>query len=119
MYKFKYQNNAKRNAILSDIYEDLLENLGEEEVRRYYNEFNGKKLTDYNIAQYGNLLIYYYDIRQFFIARGLTEYGEKFKQPSRQNDYKISDDEVWRFYKRLVGLVVDYMIRRPQDIKKI
>lgn len=112
MYKFKYQHGARAKA-LSSIYEDLLE-LGVNEVRRYRDEFKREK--DYNIAQYGNLLVYYSQVRYFLIDCGFTQYGEKFKQKAKCNYYKISDDTMWDYYKGLVRVAVNTMLDSPEDI---
>lgn len=84
----KLSKNIKLNYVLNNIYEDL-ETLGLEEVKRYKKEFPAE--TDYNIAQYGNLLIYYYDIQELYKKAG---YKTKF------NDAKI-----WDIYKRQVGYI--------------
>lgn len=106
--------NKKYNGILNEIYNDIKETFEEDykrEVTRYYNEF--KNITsDYNIAQYGNLLIYYYDVRKFLIDNGFTNFEKKYKQPSKQNEYRLSDTMVWNFYKRLVGIVVRYIVNQ-------
>lgn len=86
----KFSKNVKLNTVLMGIYEDLKE-LGIEEVKRYKDEF--KHETDYNIAQYGNLLIYYADIREFY------------KNAGYKSIEKMSDSKVWDIYKRQVGYV--------------
>lgn len=85
--------NAKLNGVLNEIYEDLQE-LGESEVKRYKKEF--KYLTDYNIVQYGNVLIYYDDIR------------EMYKRHGYRTMEKMSNDKVWETYKRQVGYVARF-----------
>lgn len=96
MNKIKFSQNKKTNGVLNGIYEDLME-LGLEEVKHYYNEF--KREVDYNIAQYGNLLIYYYDIREFYKKNGYTTSIDK-----------MSDTKLWDTYKRQVGYVTRYII---------
>lgn len=113
MYKFKYQNYGPRAKALSGIYEDLLE-LGVDEVRRYRDEF--RRELDYNLAQYGNLLVYYYQVRDFLISCGYTKYGETFKQKNKRGAYKINDDEIWNYYKGLVRVAANTMLDSPQDI---
>ena len=63
----EYSKNVKLNKALKEIESDLLE-LGLDEVKRYYNDF--KYEADYNIAQYGNLLLYYNDVKshRFFVS---------------------------------------------------
>lgn len=91
----KFSKNVKLNTALNGIYEDL-EEFGVEEVKRYYNEFKNEQ--DYNIAQYGNLLIYYADIREFY------------KNAGYKSMEKMSDSKVWDIYKRQVGYVARRMI---------
>ena len=91
-----FSKNKKLNTVLNSIYEDLQE-LGIDEIKRYYNEF--KFEPDYNIAQYGNLLIYYYDIREFYKNSGYKSFE------------KMSDSKVWEIYKRQVGYVARKILR--------
>lgn len=90
----KFSKNKKLNTVLQAIYNDLTENLGSDEVRRYKNEF--KNEIDFNIAQYGNLLCYYNDIRQFYKDAGYKSLD------------KLSDAKVWNIYKRQVGYVARF-----------
>lgn len=92
----KFSKNVKLNTVLMGIYEDLKE-LGIEEVKRYKEEF--KYEPDYNIAQYGNMLIYFYDIREFYKNAGYKSFE------------KMSDSKVWEIYKRQVGYVARILIR--------
>lgn len=87
----KYSKNAKLNKVLTSIEDDLLE-IGLDEVKRYYNEF--KKEVDYNLAQYGNLLIYYNQIYDFYRNCGY------------KSTDKMSTEKIWELYKRQVGYVV-------------
>lgn len=91
----KFSKNVKLNTVLNGIYEDLKE-LGIEEVRRYRDEF--KHETDYNIAQYGNMLIYFYDIKEFY------------KNAGYKSIEKMSDSKGWEIYKRQVGYVARKML---------
>lgn len=90
----KYSKNKKLNTLLQNIEKSLIDNLGINEIKRYYSEF--KNCSDYNIAQYGNLLIYYADIRDFYIDSGYSN-----STINNMSDYKI-----WKTYKRQVGYVV-------------
>ena len=98
---YKYSKNAKLERTLKAI-EEQLQGFGLEEVKHYYNEFNKygiyNKLDyiDYNIVQYGNLLIYYDQIRDFYKEMG---YKTQF-----------SDEKLWETYKRQVGYVVRRLI---------
>ena len=87
----KYSKNKKLNSVLNEIHGQLID-LGLEEVKHYYNEFKGN--IDYNIAQYGNLLIYYVDIKQMYANCGYKSIE------------KMSDEKVWDIYKRQVGYIV-------------
>ena len=73
----------KRTMLLNSIIEQLNE-LGIEEVKRYKNDFSFE--LDYNLVQYGNLLIYYYDIRDMY-----KECGYKVKN--------YNDTQIWNKYK--------------------
>lgn len=86
----KFSKNVKLNTVLNGIYEDLKE-FGVEEVKRYRDEF--KHEPDFNIAQYGNMLMYYYDIKEFY------------KNAGYKSMEKMSDSKVWEIYKRQVGYV--------------
>lgn len=90
----KYSKNKKLNTLLQNIETSLIDDLGIEELKRYHDEF--KNCSDYNIAQYGNLLIYYVDIRDLYIECGY----------SNNTINKMSNDRIWETYKRQVGYVV-------------
>ena len=92
----KFSKNVKLNKVLMGIYEDLKE-FGVEEVKRYMGEF--KHEPDYNIAQYGNMLIYFYDIREFY------------KNAGYKSMEKMSDGKIWEIYKRQVGYVARILVR--------
>ena len=86
----KYSKNYKLNNVLIQIESDLLE-MGIDEIKRYYNQF--KYECDYNIAQYGNLLVYYSDIYDFY------------KNCGYKSTDKMSTEKIWDLYKRQVGYV--------------
>lgn len=86
----KFSKNKKLNEALTRIYEDLKE-LGDEEVKRYKEEF--KREVDFNICQYGHLLVYYNQIREFYKSCGYKSFD------------RLSDEKVWEIYKRQVGYV--------------
>ena len=83
-----YSKNAKLDHVLNTIELELLD-LGLDEVARYRKEFKG--ITDYNIVEYGNVSIYYEDVREIY------------------KDYKsldnASDSKIWDIYRRQVGYV--------------
>lgn len=86
----KFSKNKKLNAVLTAIY-DALQDLGKDEIKRYKTKFPHE--SDYNIAQYGNLLIYYNDIRQLYKDAGYKSLD------------KFSNDKLWETYKRQVGYI--------------
>lgn len=88
--KNKYSKNKKLNKVLTTIEDQLLE-LGLDEVKHYKESFPNE--IDYNIAQYGNLLIYYYDVKQMYKDSGYVSLD------------KMSDSKVWEIYKRQVGYI--------------
>ena len=93
----KFSKNKKLNGVLNDILESL-EELGVEEVRHYYDNFRNE--TDYNLAQYGNLLVYYYQVKELYSRNGYKTLE------------KWSNQKVWETYKRQVGYVVRYMLEK-------
>ena len=86
----KYSKNKKLNDVLTRIESQLLE-LGLDEVKHYKKSFPNE--IDYNIAQYGSVLVYYSDIKQMY-----KDCGYKSLE-------KMSDEKVWEIYKRQVGYV--------------
>ena len=84
----KLSKNKKLNFVLNFIYNELSE-LGIEEVKRYKKEF--KNEIDYNIAQYGNLLIYYDDVKELYKKAGYKTH--------------FTDTKIWEIYKRQVGYI--------------
>lgn len=90
----KWSKNNKLNKVLTFIEEEL-KNVGIEEIKRYMKEFPNE--IDYNIAQYGNVSIYYYDIQELYKNCG---YKTKF-----------SDNEIWEIYKRQVGYVARKLVK--------
>ena len=91
----KYSKNNKLNKVLTEIENDLLD-LGLEEIERYCNTF--KNEVDFNIVQYGNMLVYYNDIYNFY-----RSYGYKSTD-------KMRPDKIWDLYKKQVGYVAKKII---------
>ena len=91
----KYSKNNKLNKVLMEIENDLLD-LGLEEIERYYNTF--KNEVDFNIVQYGNMLVYYNDIYDFYRKCGY------------KSTDKMSTDKIWDLYKNQVGYVTKKII---------
>lgn len=92
-----FSSNKKLNAVLNEIHKDLLSisdtrALSISEVKRYKREF--PKEPDYNLAQYGNMIIYYYGVREMYKRAGYTTMDS------------WSDQKVWETYLRQVGWVV-------------
>ena len=95
----KYSKNVKLNAVLNEIESDLLENMEISEIRRYMKEYPNE--PDYNIAQYGNMLVYYWKIREMYINAGYKTFENN----------KISESKMWEIYKRQVGYVARQIIK--------
>lgn len=91
----KYSSNKKLNAVLNNIESQMLESLSRDEIRRYYEGFKNVVFNepDYNIAAYGNLLIYYDDIKTMYRNAGYK---------STDN---MSNGKIWNIYRRQVGYV--------------
>lgn len=94
--KNKYSKNKKLNDVLTRIENQLLE-LGLDEVKHYKESFPSE--IDYNIAQYGSVLVYYSDVKQMY-----KDCGYKSLE-------KMSDEKVWEIYKRQVGYVARQLIK--------
>ena len=94
----KYCKNVKLNTVLNQI-EEQLRDLEPSEIACYMKEFPHE--PDYNIAQYGNMLIYYDDIRKMYISAGYkTFFGNT-----------ISDTSMWNIYKSQVGYVARELMK--------
>ena len=90
----KMENLIKKNLCYSDF-------------KRYQNEFS--KEIDFNIYQYGNLDIYYYDLFVFFKNAGVTdkfiiEYEKQLKNIDGVSDKILDTTE--NAYKNLVRKAV-------------
>lgn len=98
----KYLQKKACNSIKEDLLEMCDSKEGSlDEIRRYYHSFPDE--PDYNIAQYGNLLVYYEQVRKFYDQCGYNTYGFKLEQ--------YSDDAIWQLYKSHVGLAVRQIIK--------
>lgn len=91
-----YSKNKKLNSVLNTIEEQLKE-MGVDEVKRYCKEFPNE--PDYNIVQYGNLLVYYYDIYKLYENCGY------------KSTNKYSLEKIWETYKRQVGFVAKQLLK--------
>ena len=102
MKTYKFSQNKKTNGVLNEIFNDLLEILDTEEesrkdIKRYCKEF--PRLADCNLAEYGNLLICYSDVRAMYRKHGYKSLD------------KLNDNKVWDIYKRQVGYVARMIAR--------
>lgn len=91
--------NKEKNAALKAAIQSQLKELGLEEIKHYVFTFNDwRKYPDYNLAEYGNLLVYFDDIRDLYRKCGY-----------RWAEY-ASDMKLWESYKRIVGYTASQMI---------
>lgn len=98
----KWSKNAKTNAVLSEIADDLLnicdtESESLEGIRRYMREF--PREIDYNLAQYGNMLVYYGQVR------------EMYKRAGYKSVDRLSDTDLWETYRRQVGYIARAIVK--------
>lgn len=99
MESIKFSKNAKLNHVLNDIYNSLLsisdtERESIQEIQRYKDSF--PREVDFNLYQYGNLLVYNNDIETLY------------------KDYKslknASIDKLISIYKRQVRYIANYIL---------
>ena len=94
----KYSKNVKLNTVLNQIENDLI-CLGLSEIKRYMKEFQNE--PDYNIAEYGNMMIYYPQIRGMYLDAGYKTFSIS----------RISNTKMWNIYKRQVGYVARQIMK--------
>ena len=94
----KYSKNAKLNNVLNQI-ENQLTYLELSEIARYMKDFPNE--PDYNLAQYGIMLVYFWEIRKMYIKAGYKSFMNN----------RISDNKMWEIYKRQVGYVARQIIK--------
>ena len=94
----KYSKNVKLNNVLNRI-ENQMNYLELPEIAEYMQEYPNE--PDYNIAQYGNMLVYYDEIREMYIESGYKTFKGN----------KISNTSMWNFYKSQVGYVARELIK--------
>ena len=103
----KYSVNPKLNKVLCGIENQILgmyvNNYIEliQELHRYMTSY--KNEPDYSVAQHGNLLCYYDDIKDFYRRCG-------YKSTAR-----MSNNKIWELYKRQVGYVARRIVRGAHD----
>lgn len=99
MKSIKFSKNQKLNFVLNDIYFSLLEMCDSEtesiqEIKRYKGDFPNE--LDYNLYQYGNLLVYNDQIKALY-----SDYK------SLQN---VSISKLIEIYKRQIRYVANYIL---------
>ncbi len=87
----------KLNKLLCNIEKHIVSNYDTmdeciSELQRYKKEFPHE--LDYNYVQYGNMLIYYEQVKDFYTACGYKRIG------------RYSDDKIWDIYRKQVGYVM-------------
>lgn len=108
----KMSNSPVLNAVYADIWESL-EELGPDEVKHYMRGFPHE--VDYNLVQYGNMRVYYCEIRDMYVDAGAAQYAKVRKRAGKngmRGDWLISNDELWEHYKRDVGHVAREYVKR-------
>ena len=104
LYTLPLPVSPKRQAVINDIYTDIMEKMEDfgglsgllNELKRYRNEFPRER--DYNYYKYGNVAIYYNEIREIF----------------RRAGYKVerySDTTTEYIYMQLVRNTIDAIFR--------
>lgn len=94
----KYSKNVKLDNVLNQI-ENQMNWLELPEIARYMKDFPNE--PDYNLAQYGNMLVYYWEIRKMYINAGYKTFENN----------RISDNKMWEIYKRQVGYVARQIMK--------
>ena len=102
MEAISFSNNKKLDGLLNDIHTQLLEMRDTKdeslnEIGHYVESF--PKESDHNIVQYGNLLVYYDNVRSLY-----KNYGYKIVD-------KWSNNKLWEIYKRQAGFVARYILQ--------
>lgn len=97
--KLEFSPNRKLNTLLSAIRDKIIDRFDSDEdmeleISRYKSEF--KREPDFNFVQYGNLEVYYDDVRDFYKSAGYAD----------STIDRMSNDEIWELYKRQVGWVL-------------
>ena len=95
----KMSNSRAVQNVLADIW-GYLEELGPEEVRRYMRAF--PRELDYNLVNYGNMRVYYDDIRAMYERAGIRRVSDTYKRAYRDHragEHRIGDSELWEMYR--------------------
>lgn len=101
MKQITYSTNRKTNNLLCAIQDQLLkmcdtEQSSLDEIRHYMTDYPQE--PDYNIADHGNLMVYYVDIRKMYLDCG-------YKSLNR-----VSNDAIWQIYRSNVGYVATRLV---------
>lgn len=94
----KYSKNVKLNKVLNQIEKDL-NDFDLSEIAHFMQEF--PKEPDYNIAQYGCVKIYHWEIRKMYIDAGYKTF--------RGN--RISNSKMRKIYRKHVGYVARELMK--------
>ena len=109
----KYSINKKLNSVLNCIESDVIYSFSDdkdgkdsareviEAIESYKKLYPGE--IDYNIAQYGNLLIYFTDVYEMYRNCGY-KITEKFNR-----------SKIWETYRRQVGYVCNEILRNQTE----
>ena len=106
--KLEFSPNRKLNNLLSSIRDEIINRFDSDEdmcheIARYKQNF--PRESDFNFVQYGNLHVYYDDIRDFYKTAGYAD----------STIDRMSDDEIWELYKRQVG----YVLRNAKEFRDL
>lgn len=98
----KVSRAAAIQAISEDCF-DFFDLMGVDEVRRYMREF--PRDIDFRLVDYGEMRVYYDDIRDLFAQSGYPKARQTRKRDTPgygdRGDYLISDSELWRRYQSI------------------
>lgn len=89
-----FSKNKKLNKVLNTILNEELE-LGIATIKKYYNEY--KNEYDYNIYNYGNLRVYYDDIKELY---------QEYKSLKNASDLKLED-----IYKKQIRYITRFIVK--------
>lgn len=106
--KLEFSPNRKLNNLLSSIRDEIIDNFDSEEdmyeeIAHYKHDF--PRESDFNFVQYGNLRVYYDDIRDFYKSAGYAD----------STIDRMSNDEILELYKRQVG----YILRNAKEFRDL
>ena len=96
-----FSKNQKLNVVLNNIFDSLMsihdtKNESIEEIKHYSKEF--PRETDYNLYQYGNVLIYDDEIKELYSSYNSLQ--------------KASIEKIVCIYKRQIRYVANYILNK-------